>query len=183
MSESSRFCYPLTLWLLHQIPIRPTPDRLFLSHKPHFPLLSASAQNKPNVDRSFLRQLLAILRITFPSYRSPEVGIVLVHSTFLVLRTVLSVGIAKLDGKIVRALVRNHYSHRSSVSVPTLRSRSVQMAVAFSAASGCGSCLQFPAHTLTLWCWPSNASTLARAHLVSRFGTFKRAFLSVFVRV
>jgi hypothetical protein len=59
----------------------------------------------------------------------------------------------------------------------------VQMAVAFSAASGCGSCLQFPAHTLTLWCWPSNASTLARAHLISRFGTFKRAFLSVFVRV
>lgn len=91
----------------HQVPIRPTPDRLFLSHKPHFPLLSPSAQSKPNVDHSFLRQLLAILRIVFPSYRSPEVGIVLVHSTFLVLRTVLSVGVAKLDGKIVRALVRN----------------------------------------------------------------------------
>jgi len=92
----------------HQVPIRPTPDRLFLSHKPHFPLLSHSAQSKPNVDHSFLRQLLAILRIVFPSYRSPEVGIVLVHSTFLVLRTVLSVGVAKLDGKIVRALVRNY---------------------------------------------------------------------------
>jgi ATP-binding cassette subfamily D (ALD) long-chain fatty acid import protein len=91
-----------------QVPIRPTPDFLFLSHKPHFPLLSTSAQSKPNVDRSFLRQLLAILRITFPSYRSPEVGIVVVHSTFLVLRTVLSIGIAKLDGKIVKALVRNH---------------------------------------------------------------------------
>ncbi|KAH9992281.1 ABC transporter transmembrane region 2-domain-containing protein [Russula vinacea] len=80
-------------------------DHLFLLHRPHFPLLSSSAQSKPNVDRSFLRQLLAILRITFPSYSSPEVGIVLVHSTFLVLRTVLSVGIAKLDGKIVKALV------------------------------------------------------------------------------
>ncbi|KAF8480250.1 ABC transporter transmembrane region 2-domain-containing protein [Russula ochroleuca] len=90
---------------ISKVPIRPTPDHLFLSHRPHFPLLSPSEQSKPNVDRSFLRQLLAILRITFPSYRSPEVGIVLVHSTFLVLRTVLSVGIAKLDGKIVKALV------------------------------------------------------------------------------
>jgi ATP-binding cassette subfamily D (ALD) long-chain fatty acid import protein len=108
MSESSsHLCYPLIPWLTHQVPIRPTPDHLFLSHRPHFPLLSPSEQSKPNVDRSFLRQLLAILRITFPSYRSPEVGIVLVHSTFLVLRTVLSVGIAKLDGKIVKALVRN----------------------------------------------------------------------------
>jgi ATP-binding cassette subfamily D (ALD) long-chain fatty acid import protein len=94
---------------VHQVPIRPTPDRLFSSDKPHFPLLSPSAQSKPNVDRSFLRQLLAILRIAFPSYRSAEVGIVIVHSTFLVLRTVLSVGVAKLDGKIVKALVRNHF--------------------------------------------------------------------------
>ncbi|KAI0293974.1 ABC transporter transmembrane region 2-domain-containing protein [Russula brevipes] len=88
-----------------KVPIHPTPDSLFLSHRPYFPLLPQSAQNKPNVDRAFLRQLLAILRVTFPSYRSPEVGLVLVHSTFLVLRTVLSVGVAKLDGKIVRALV------------------------------------------------------------------------------
>lgn len=84
--------------------MHPTPDTLFASHKPHFPPLSE--QHKPNVDRTFLRQLLAILRIVFPSYRSSEVGIVLVHSTFLVLRTVLSVGVAKLDGKIVKALVR-----------------------------------------------------------------------------
>ncbi|KAF8500218.1 ABC transporter transmembrane region 2-domain-containing protein [Russula emetica] len=90
---------------ISKVPIRPTPDRLFSSDKPHFPLLSPSAQSKPNVDRSFLHQLLAILRVAFSSYRSPEVGIVLVHSTFLVLRTVLSVGVAKLDGKIVKALV------------------------------------------------------------------------------
>jgi ATP-binding cassette subfamily D (ALD) long-chain fatty acid import protein len=109
MSESSpHSCYPLTPCLPHQVPIRPTSELLFLSHRPHFPLLSASAQSKPNVDRTFFRQLLAILRITFPSYRSPEVGIVLVHSTFLVLRTVLSIGIAKLDGKIVKALVCKH---------------------------------------------------------------------------
>ncbi|KAI0305321.1 ABC transporter transmembrane region 2-domain-containing protein [Multifurca ochricompacta] len=87
------------------VPIHPISDALFSSHKPHFPPFPLSAQNKPNVDRAFVRQLLAILRITFPSYRSSEVGIVLVHSTFLVLRTVLSVGVAKLDGKIVKSLV------------------------------------------------------------------------------
>ena len=88
--------------------MHPTPDTLFKSHKRHFPPLPSDAQNKPNVDRAFLRQLLAILRIVFPSYRSTEIGIVLVHSTFLVLRTVLSVGVAKLDGKIVKALVCYH---------------------------------------------------------------------------
>jgi ATP-binding cassette, subfamily D (ALD), peroxisomal long-chain fatty acid import protein len=98
----------LTPWPPNQVPIHPISNAFFSSHRPHFPLLPPAAQNKPNVDRAFLRQLLAILRITFPSYRSPEVGIVLVHSTFLVLRTVLSVGVAKLDGKIVKALVRYH---------------------------------------------------------------------------
>ncbi|KAI0264669.1 ABC transporter transmembrane region 2-domain-containing protein [Gloeopeniophorella convolvens] len=88
-----------------KVPIRPTPGALFNAHKRHFPPLLPSSQNKPNVDRAFLRQLLAILRVAFPSYRSTEVGIVLVHSIFLVLRTVLSVGVAKLDGKIVKALV------------------------------------------------------------------------------
>ncbi|KAH9036877.1 ABC transporter transmembrane region 2-domain-containing protein [Lactarius pseudohatsudake] len=90
---------------ISKVPLHPTSDALFSSHKRHFPPLPPSAQNKPNVDRAFLRQLLAILRIVFPSYRSSEVGIVLVHSTFLILRTVLSVGVAKLDGKIVKALV------------------------------------------------------------------------------
>ena len=144
---------PHTSWPRCQIPIHPTPDTLFLSHKRHFPLLSSSAQSKPNVDRNFLRQLLAILRITFPSYRSPEVGIVLVHSTFLVLRTVLSVGVAKLDGKIVKSLVRDH-SLFSNISVLTSRFRLVRIVVAFSAVSGCGSCWLFLARTQTLWCCP-----------------------------
>ncbi|KAH8997996.1 ABC transporter transmembrane region 2-domain-containing protein [Lactarius akahatsu] len=90
---------------ISKVPLHPTSDALFSSHKRHFPPLPPSAQSKPNVDRAFLRQLLAILRIVFPSYRSSEVGIVLIHSTFLILRTVLSVGVAKLDGKIVKALV------------------------------------------------------------------------------
>jgi len=166
----------------HQVPIRPTPDRLFSSDKPHFPLLSPSAQSKPNVDRSFLRQLLAILRIAFPSYRSPEVGVVLVHSTFLVLRTVLSVGVAKLDGKIVKALVRNYFLI-SMCSVLMLKYRLVQTVVVFCGALGCGSCWPSPARTQILWYYPFNASTFACTQISSRSGTFKHVFLSVFVRV
>ena len=69
----------------------------------NFPLVPPS--HKPNVDRVLLRQLFAILRIAFPSWRSKEVLILVLHSTFLVLRTVLSVAVARLDGRIVRDLV------------------------------------------------------------------------------
>jgi hypothetical protein len=92
---------------------------------------------------------MAILRIVFPSYRSSEVGIVLVHSTFLLLRTVLSVGVAKLDGKIVKALVRYHPYF--CPPVPTIGRRSQQMAVAFFVVSDYGSYWRFLAHTRILW--------------------------------
>ncbi|TFY74119.1 hypothetical protein EWM64_g9894 [Hericium alpestre] len=88
-----------------KVPIHPTPESVFASHKHLFPPLPASAQNKPNVDKSFLRQLSVLLRIAFPTWYCQETGLLLVHSAFLVLRTVLSVGVARLDGRIVRDLV------------------------------------------------------------------------------
>ena len=48
---------------------------------------------------------MAIMRIAFPSWHSKEAFILVMHSFFLVLRTVLSVGVARLDGRIVRDLV------------------------------------------------------------------------------
>ena len=68
-----------------------------------FPIVPAG--HKPGLDKTFLRQLLAILKIAFPSWRSKESLILLLHSFFLVARTVLSVGVARLDGRIVRDLV------------------------------------------------------------------------------
>ena len=68
-----------------------------------FPIVPAG--HKPGLDKTFLRQLLAILKIAFPSFRSKESLILLLHSFFLVARTVLSVGVARLDGRIVRDLV------------------------------------------------------------------------------
>ncbi|KDQ60342.1 hypothetical protein JAAARDRAFT_174405 [Jaapia argillacea MUCL 33604] len=88
---------------ISKVNIQPTSPQTLASNTPHFPLIPPS--HKPNVDKTFLRQLTAILRIVFPSLKSKEFGIVILHSFFLVLRTVLSVGVAKLDGRIVRDLV------------------------------------------------------------------------------
>ncbi|KAJ7128071.1 ABC transporter transmembrane region 2-domain-containing protein [Mycena filopes] len=90
---------------LSKVPVHPTPPEKFVSDAPHFPPISAAA--KPNIDAAFIRQLKAILfRIAFPAVRSKETLIVVLHSFFLVLRTVLSIAVARLDGRIVRDLVR-----------------------------------------------------------------------------
>ncbi|KAF6753720.1 ATP-binding cassette transporter [Ephemerocybe angulata] len=101
-----------------KVPIKPISPEKLENDKSHFPLLPPSAQNKPNIDLSFLKQLRAILlRIVLPPsswdgkgksplWRSKEVGILTLHSAFLVLRTVLSILVARLDGRIVRDLVK-----------------------------------------------------------------------------
>lgn len=47
-----------------------------------------------------------ILKIVIPSARSKEASLLALHSFFLILRTVLSLYVASLDGAIVSALVR-----------------------------------------------------------------------------
>jgi ATP-binding cassette, subfamily D (ALD), peroxisomal long-chain fatty acid import protein len=58
------------------------------------------------LDREFLRNLLRLLRIVIPGWRSKELRLLITHSVFLVLRTILSVYVAELDGKLVSNLVR-----------------------------------------------------------------------------
>ncbi|GAA5852902.1 hypothetical protein JCM8547_004727 [Rhodosporidiobolus lusitaniae] len=58
------------------------------------------------VDTLFFQRLSRLLRIVFPSLRSKETSLLLLHSFFLVLRTLLSLYVASLDGSIVSALVR-----------------------------------------------------------------------------
>ncbi|TFK89661.1 hypothetical protein K466DRAFT_584399 [Polyporus arcularius HHB13444] len=88
---------------ISKVTITPTPTSVIEENTKHFPLVPGS--HKPNLDKTFLRQLMAIMRIAFPSWRSKEALILVMHSFFLVLRTVLSVGVARLDGRIVRDLV------------------------------------------------------------------------------
>lgn len=88
---------------ISKVPIRPTSSAFLSSTAAHFPPLPTS--HKPNLDRTFLRQLRAVLRIALPGWRTPEAALLSAHSFFLVFRTVLSIAVARLDGRIVRDLV------------------------------------------------------------------------------
>jgi ATP-binding cassette subfamily D (ALD) long-chain fatty acid import protein len=62
---------------------------------------------KVGVDRRFYKQFQYILKIAVPNWRHKTILILVLHTTFLVLRTYLSVVIARIDGLIVRDLVCN----------------------------------------------------------------------------
>jgi hypothetical protein len=60
---------------------------------------------KVGVNNEFFRQLKAIFKIILPTFRTKEALLIVLHSIFLVLRTWLSVVVARLDGRIVKNLV------------------------------------------------------------------------------
>lgn len=60
---------------------------------------------KAGLNLAFLHQFLSLLSIMIPRWRSKETGLILSHGMFLVLRTYLSLVVARLDGAIVRDLV------------------------------------------------------------------------------
>ncbi|KAI7903074.1 ABC transporter transmembrane region 2-domain-containing protein [Cokeromyces recurvatus] len=72
-----------------------------------FPVMNSKNQ-KVGVNEEFKRQLSLIAKIIFPHWRTKEGGLLVLHSIFLVLRTYLSVVVARLDGRIVRDLVNGH---------------------------------------------------------------------------
>lgn len=63
-------------------------------------------KKRVELNREFLRNLLRLLRIIIPGPASKEARLLLSHSVFLVLRTVLSIYVAELDGRLVSNLVR-----------------------------------------------------------------------------
>ncbi|GKT91821.1 LOW QUALITY PROTEIN: peroxisomal long-chain fatty acid import protein [Colletotrichum tofieldiae] len=64
-----------------------------------------AAQTKPGLNLAFLHQFLSLMSIMIPRWSSKEAGLLLSHSVFLMLRTYLSLVVARLDGEIVRDLV------------------------------------------------------------------------------
>jgi len=62
-------------------------------------------QTKPGLNLAFLHQFLSLLSIMIPRWTSKETGLLLSHGLFLMLRTYLSLVVARLDGEIVRDLV------------------------------------------------------------------------------
>ncbi|ORY47182.1 ABC transporter transmembrane region 2-domain-containing protein [Leucosporidium creatinivorum] len=95
--------------------IHPTKQSTFDLHRPHFrpPPSSTSISNptastataKVGVNKEFFRQLSAIAKIIIPRMTSKEVFLIAAHTSFLLLRTYLSLLVAKLDGRLVGDLV------------------------------------------------------------------------------
>ena len=62
-------------------------------------------QTKPGLNLAFLHQFLSLLSIMVPHWNSKESGLLVSQAVFLMLRTYLSLVVARLDGEIVRDLV------------------------------------------------------------------------------
>lgn len=66
----------------------------------------ATARKKVEINREFFKNLMRLLRICIPGWRSKELRLLISHSIFLVLRTLISLYVAELDGRLVSNLVR-----------------------------------------------------------------------------
>ncbi|WAR26963.1 ABCD1-like protein [Mya arenaria] len=63
-------------------------------------------KDSPNVDKRFFKQLRYLLKLIFPRIWCKEIGILSLHTCTLVVRTLISIYVAKLDGKIVKTIVK-----------------------------------------------------------------------------
>jgi ATP-binding cassette subfamily D (ALD) long-chain fatty acid import protein len=66
----------------------------------------ATKRKKVELNREFFKSLLRLLKICIPGWKSKELRLIISHSIFLVLRTMISLYVAKLDGELVSSLVR-----------------------------------------------------------------------------
>ncbi|WFC95555.1 ATP-binding cassette long-chain fatty acid transporter pxa2 [Malassezia brasiliensis] len=65
-----------------------------------------SAPPRVAIDHLFFKRLRFLLRLLFPSWHSKETGLLVSFTVILIIRTVLSLVVADLDGRIVASLVR-----------------------------------------------------------------------------
>ncbi|KAK0626238.1 ABC transporter transmembrane region 2 [Immersiella caudata] len=70
--------------------------------------LPGKKRKKVELNREFFRSLLRLLRIVVPGWRSKETRLLISHSFFLVIRTLISLKVAAMDGAIVKALVKGN---------------------------------------------------------------------------
>jgi ATP-binding cassette, subfamily D (ALD), peroxisomal long-chain fatty acid import protein len=65
-------------------------------------------RKKVELNRKFFRSLLRLLRVVIPGWKSKEMRLLISHSFFLVMRTLISLKVAAMDGAIVKALVKGN---------------------------------------------------------------------------
>ena len=63
-------------------------------------------RKRVELNKEFFKNLLRLLRIVIPGWRSKELKLIVSHSVFLVVRTLISLHVAEMDGKLVSSLVR-----------------------------------------------------------------------------
>ncbi|BCS18806.1 putative peroxisomal ABC transporter (PXA1) [Aspergillus puulaauensis] len=118
--DGSRTIYvPYKDSMTSKVKIYPTKPTTFDAHRRLFLNPPASARmddedplgrippptTKPGLNLAFLHQFLSLGSIMVPRWGSKETGLLMSHGVFLLLRTYLSLLIARLDGEIVRDLV------------------------------------------------------------------------------
>ena len=67
---------------------------------------AAKARKRGELNSDFFKNLWRLLKIVIPGWKSKELRLVISHSFFLVIRTLLSLYVAELDGKLVSSLIR-----------------------------------------------------------------------------
>jgi ATP-binding cassette, subfamily D (ALD), peroxisomal long-chain fatty acid import protein len=68
--------------------------------------VDSGRKKRVEINREFFRSLFRLLKIVIPGLKSKELRLLVSHSVFLVLRTMLSLYVAELDGKVVSSLVK-----------------------------------------------------------------------------
>ena len=77
-----------------------------LRTKPLTGALPSGGKKRVEINREFFKNLLRLLKIVVPGWKSKELRLLISHSIFLVVRTMLSLYVAELDGRLVSSLVR-----------------------------------------------------------------------------
>jgi ATP-binding cassette subfamily D (ALD) long-chain fatty acid import protein len=101
----------LLIALLHRIQSAIAEQKAATLHgstrpKPSVSLGDGSKRKKVELDREFFKNLFRLLKIVIPGWRSKEFRLLISHTVFLVVRTLLSLYVAELDGRLVSSLVK-----------------------------------------------------------------------------
>lgn len=65
-----------------------------------------SSESKGNVDGKFFKRMIKLIKIAIPGWRSREASYILLLSVCLVIRTVLSIQLADVNGGVVRGIIK-----------------------------------------------------------------------------
>ncbi|KAL5593981.1 uncharacterized protein BROUX77_007328 [Berkeleyomyces rouxiae] len=65
-------------------------------------------RRRVELNREFFRSLMRLVKIVIPGWKSKEARLLISHSFFLILRTLISLKVAAMDGAIVKSLVKGN---------------------------------------------------------------------------